>query len=109
MATGVGGGVPGAGGHVLPAAGGCSAAIRSPKYLTKSDQLVTSLTSLAAAAGLTVTATKFPGCPLTGPGSCTLSGTTPMNPAVLVLTPAMGLTAEGTSSTYTPGARYSGM
>jgi hypothetical protein len=34
------------------------------------------------------------------------SGTIPRKQAVLVLTPAMGLTADGTSSTYTPGVRY---
>src|SRR2546429_4509945 len=75
-----------------------------------SDVCSSDLTSLAAA-GVTATDANLGGDPepLMGPGSCTLSGTTPMNPAVLVLTPAMGLTAEGTSSTYTPGARYSGM
>jgi hypothetical protein len=32
-----------------------------------------------------------------------------MNPAVLVLTPAIGFTADGTSSTYTPGDKYCGI
>jgi hypothetical protein len=32
-----------------------------------------------------------------------------MNPAVLVATPSIGLFPVSTSSTYTPGARYSGM
>jgi hypothetical protein len=36
-------------------------------------------------------------------------GTTPMNAAVLVLTPAIGLMLDGTSSTYTPGDKYSGI
>ena len=32
-----------------------------------------------------------------------------MNPAMLVLTPAIGAELEGFSSTYTPGDRYWGM
>jgi hypothetical protein len=36
-------------------------------------------------------------------------GTTPRKAAVLVLTPAIGLMLDGTSSTYTPGDKYSGM
>src|SRR5262245_8026941 len=39
---------------------------------------------------------------LTGPRSVT-----PITPAVLVLTPSIGLLPVSTSSTYTPGARYS--
>src|SRR5262249_29241908 len=34
------------------------------------------------------------------------SSTTPMNPTVFVPTPSIGCWAEGTSSTYTPGAWY---
>src|SRR6266702_1667146 len=38
-----------------------------------------------------------------------ISADSPTKPAVLVPTPAIGLMADGTSSTYTPGARYSGI
>src|SRR5687768_18519316 len=37
------------------------------------------------------------------------SSVSPTKPAVLVLTPSMGLGPVGTSSTYTPGATYSGI
>jgi hypothetical protein len=40
----------------------------------------------------------------TGPRSAT-----PTIPEVLVLTPSIGLEPVSTSSTYTPGAKYSGM
>src|SRR6266568_2815404 len=42
-------------------------------------------------------------------GIGTLSPTAPMNPAVLVPAPAIVLTDDGTSSTYTPGDRYCGI
>ena len=40
----------------------------------------------------------------TGPRSAT-----PTTPTVLVLTPSIGFEPVSISSTYTPGARYSGM
>src|SRR5256885_6857472 len=58
-----------------------------PKTRSNSEKLVTSS-----------------GIPLNGPYRAA-----PTNPAVLVLTPSMVFARKLTSSTYTPGARYSGM
>jgi hypothetical protein len=81
-------------------AAAASLPIRSPKALVNCVQLVISLGVPAAVGRLKSTNLVIPGA---ASGSLAsrwiLSGTTPMKPAVLVLTPAMALIAEGTSST----------
>src|SRR5438477_1130762 len=83
----------------------------SPKLFLKPSQLVINCGRPAWA-----TTDRSPATMLAGSsgrpgrnGIATVFGTTPTKPATLVLAPAIGLTAEGTSSTYTPGDRYWGM
>lgn len=77
----------------------------APNLRVNSLQLVTSCGTPAGA-----TVCLAPGAPSARWGISTLSGTTPMKPATLVLTPAIGAKSPmGPPTTYTPGDRYAGM
>src|SRR5262245_56761166 len=99
-------------GFCPPAAAPALSPTRSPNCLVNWVQLVINFGSLSAAGSLNSTnfivgLPSASGSPLAT--RLILSGTTPMKAGVLVLTPAIALMVDGTSSTYTPGDLYSGI